>query len=68
MQVEKDVPIPDVRGKYPFRSMQVGESALFGFGAKATRARRAAGMVGQRHGMRFLCRSTPEGMRIWRTE
>lgn len=69
MHVEKDVPIPDSRSKYPFLSMKVGDSALFGFDStKANRARRAAGMTGKRHNMRFVCRITPEGLRIWRTE
>jgi hypothetical protein len=66
-KIDNDVPIPEPRGasKYPFRSMEVGDSFL----AEDKRAGAAASFFARRNKeYRFACRSVPGGLRIWRIE
>lgn len=76
MIVESNQPIPDDynpnddwRVKYPFVSMEVGQSVFFETDDKKDikRKRDVAIMCGKRHGKKFTARKQPGGLRIWRT-
>lgn len=68
MLVEKGIPIPETRAKYPFKTMEVGESVLIADESVWARASNAAFMVGARGGKRFKTRKMSDGLRIWRIE
>jgi len=73
--VEKDIPVckiksgrPDNRGsKYPFASMEVGDSFLVGQEQmEIKRVISAASIWGKRLNMRFSVLNTEDGYRCWR--
>jgi hypothetical protein len=69
IKVEKNVPLaPDARGKamYPWHEMEVGDS-FFVPGKTAVQMSSSARNVSLRLGKKFSCRTTPEGVRVWRT-
>ncbi len=69
MQIEKGVPLTDLRGaepKYPWPDMGVGDS-FFADVPPAT-LRPSARQYGQRHGKVFRVRKEGAGSRAWRVE
>lgn len=66
-KIEKNIPIPASRSKYPFNKMEIGESVFFEyvFGLKA---RSAADSYGRAHKKRFVSRKVESGLRVWRVE
>jgi len=75
IQIEKDVPITDGRGvgksvgrpmKYPWPSMQVGDSFKADVAPDVLRA--SASKYGRSHGVKFVVRVDGEGSRAWRVE
>ncbi|CAM2143748.1 conserved protein of unknown function [Pararobbsia alpina] len=74
-KIEKDVPItPAVLGpkrgtsKYPFERMTVGDSFVVKSSDQKVlnNARAAAHNFGRANRTKFVCRTVPGGMRIWR--
>lgn len=64
MKVEKNIPIPK---KYPFAEMAVGDSFGLLPGVKRVSVSVAAKRYGEKHGMKFTVRLTPERtLRCWR--
>ena len=66
MQVDKEIPIPKPatgnKAKYPWETMEIGDSFL-----SVTRTMRSiASSAGKRYGKKFVVRKCPEGFRIWR--
>lgn len=65
-KIEKKIPIPASRGKWPFAEMAVGDSILVPFELKEG-ARQAAFAYGAKKNMKFITRAAEEGsLRIWR--
>jgi hypothetical protein len=71
-RVEKGIPLPprktsgSYRSKYPFTRMAIGDSFVVADSATA-KIRTAASWAAIRHGMKFSCRKTDDGIRVWRT-
>lgn len=67
-EIEKDVPIPEVTGKgkskYPFHSMEVGDSIF----SESRSIRQAAYAHARRNNKKFIVRYVEGGYRVWRTE
>jgi len=73
-EIKKDVPIPAVRMpggrgvKYPFRSMEVGDSFHADVSAaEAKKIQYAATAYSRRNGVKFTTRRSDTGVGIWRT-
>ena len=70
MQIDSGLPIPKRRGskksKYPWKDMKVGDSFLMEVKTSASGAS-LANRAGKIYGMKFACRKTDEGVRVWRT-
>ncbi len=68
--IEKNVPIPlkgNVRRKYPFAQMEVGDSIFVaGDAAKTENISCSANAYGKRNGAKFSARCVEGGVRIWR--
>jgi hypothetical protein len=66
IKVDKDIPIPPRRLKYPWSTMEVGDSFFVpgknsqSFGNTVQHARRTTGRT-------FTARKVEGGLRIWRT-
>lgn len=77
-KIERGVPIPKVGrpGRYPFGTMEVGDSFPTGAedvitasnGTTASRACKAAHSWGRPRNKRFASRREGDGFRIWRVE
>lgn len=67
MKIEKGVPVPVIAEpvRYPFESMQVGDS-FFVEGGVLTRLCNAHGRAGRRMGRKFTARKVEGGVRVWR--
>lgn len=52
--------------RHPWRTLEVGESFIFP-NPNIRYASAAACMAAKRSGRKFTCKTTPEGVRIWRT-
>lgn len=68
-KVESNVPLPAPdASKYPFASMQIGDSFLVPNPSDTDRKRvqTAAASYGRRHSKAFRTRSVDGGIRIWR--
>jgi len=70
IKIDKNVEIPPRKvrgaGKYPWESMIVGDSFLAdpkGLDSVSVMVSRAS----KRYGMKFSCRQTGDGIRVWRT-
>ena len=61
VEIEKGIPIPPKRGRYPWNNMEVGDS-FFAI------ERVAASWASRRHGRRFSMRREGDGWRVWRIE
>lgn len=66
--VDRDIPRPaqDCRTKYPFMSLEIGES-FFASAGSAASVRVRACIVGRERGRKFCTRKTRGGIRVWRT-
>lgn len=66
MKVEKGIPMPV---RYPFAEMEVGDSFEVPENVKRTAVSVSAKRYGDKHGMKFTVRLTPERkFRCWRVE
>ena len=76
MIIEKGLPVPPKRTKYPFGEMGVGDSVFFqiDFFDGMSKQQLAAHQYGRKHGMKFRSQKVrytdtqPAGVRIWRVE
>ena len=67
--IEKNVPLPEknIRWKYPFDQMEVGDSFAVPEGINRTRVSVAAMRYGREHKMKFTVRQMPDrSLRCWR--
>lgn len=66
MKVEKGIPIPDEKVRYPYEELEVGDSflvvdeSIHNVCNKNVRA-------GRKLGIRLTARSVTNGVRVWRT-
>ena len=71
IDVEKNIPLPPpARGngeKYPWRSMNVGDS-FFIPGASSRKTGAHTNAAGKRTGFKFTSRAVDGGVRIWRVK
>lgn len=70
--IEKGIPVPKMTGagrktKYPFESMQVGDSFFVKDGTVKTLSR-SCGTYGKRLERKFASRTVDGGARVWRVE
>ena len=65
LEVEKSVPLPEGKKRYPYASMDVGDSFFVGDG-KLQVVCNANYRASKRLGMQFIARKEPEGVRVWR--
>lgn len=68
MEIENGVPLPRHKGgfyKYPWHLMEIGDSFLVDDRSIQTMAS-VANRASARLGFKFSCRSTDEGVRVWR--
>ena len=70
--IEKGIPVPKTAGagrktKYPFESMQVGDSFFVKDGTVKTLSR-SCGTYGKRLERKFTSRTVDGGARVWRVE
>ena len=62
-KIEKNIPAPGRRAKYPFAEMEVGDS----FEApESAKLRTAAYNAGKKSGRKFTCRTHDGALRVWR--
>ena len=65
MLVEKSVPLPEGKKRYPYKEMEVGDSFFVGDG-KLQVVCNANYRASKRLGMQFIARKEVEGVRVWR--
>jgi len=66
VKVRKNVPMPEPRSSYPWRSMDIGDSFLFPDSYHIYSARSACYLAMKRTRRKFQVRETKEGLRCWR--
>ena len=66
VEINKDVPLPPPRRRYPYGEMEVGESFLIAQGNLQVVCN-ANYRAGKRLGRRFIARREEGGVRVWRT-
>lgn len=72
IKIEKNVPLPKRKlgnpraSRYPWDSMEVGDSFVFPTKVKRTTAMSLSYRTGKITGKRFAIRSVNEGIRVWR--
>ena len=66
IKIEKNINIPISSGKYPFKSMSVGDSFLAPVGTVRGPLGTAAGRAAAEMNGKFTIRQTPDGLRCWR--
>ena len=67
VEIRNDVPMPTTRNRWPWASMQVGESV----GSDKKSVQSSAWAYAKKHGGAFRSGKDPEGkyaVRVWRTE
>ena len=62
--IDKGVPLPPLRRKWPFVGMEVGDSFFIDRPTAAFSG--VAGVAGARLGRKFTCRAENGGCRVWR--
>jgi len=68
IDIEKEIPVPQWRGKYPLKEMAVSDS-IFIPGQFASSARQSAyNLSAQSEKYNFITRTVDGGIRIWRVE
>jgi hypothetical protein len=65
LEVEKSVPLPEGKKRYPYASMDIGDSFFVGAG-KLQVVCNANYRASKRLGMQFIARKEVEGVRVWR--
>ena len=65
MLVEKLVPLPEGKKRYPYKEMDVGDSFFVDAG-KLQVVCNANYRASKRLGMQFIARKEVEGVRVWR--
>lgn len=65
MNVEKGVPLPEGKRRYPYKVMEVGDSFLVE-GSSLQVVCNANYRAGKKLGKRFIARKDGEGIRVWR--
>lgn len=65
MLVEKSVPLPEGKKRYPYKEMEIGDSFFVGDG-KLQVVCNANYRASKRLGMQFIARKEVEGVRVWR--
>ncbi len=66
MLVEKSVPLPEGKKRYPYKEMDIGDSFFVGDG-KLHVVCNANYRASKRLGMQFIARKEAQGVRVWRT-
>ena len=66
LEVDKTVPLPEGKKRYPYASMDIGDS-FFVVEGKLQVVCNANYRASKRLGMQFIPRKEPEGVRVWRT-
>jgi len=64
-KIDRNIPPPHKKSKYPFGDMNVGDSILIPYSKYAT-ASVSARNFGKKNGMRFTTRKSEGEARIWR--
>lgn len=65
-KIEKGIPAPAKRGKYPFAEMEVGDSFLVPGAATSAEISSAVSYRKNRYQEQYICRSVDGGLRVWR--
>jgi hypothetical protein len=68
-KIESNIPPPEVgkhNVKYPWKKLKIGDSFLVKHPCASIPSQ--ASTIGPRIGMKFVTRSSPEGVRVWRVE
>jgi hypothetical protein len=65
LDVEKGIPLPAERKRYPYASMDVGDSFIV-YGGKMQVVCNANYRAFKKLGFKFIARCEPEGVRVWR--
>lgn len=60
--IEKGVPIPNGRSRYPFKDMEVGDSVYI----EGKASSKISGSFGILRPKRFIARNEKTGVRVWR--
>jgi hypothetical protein len=66
VELEKDVPVPESRKRYPYREMEIGDS-FFVEGGGLQNICNQNYRTGKKLGMSFIARKEVNGVRVWRT-
>jgi len=66
LEVEMSVPLPEGKKRYPYASMEIGDS-FFVVEGKLQVVCNANYRASKRLGMQFIARKEAEGVRVWRT-
>lgn len=65
LDVEKHIPLPAERKRYPYASMDIGDS-FFVQAGKMQVVCNANYRASKKLGFKFIARCEPEGVRVWR--
>ena len=65
IDVQKDVPVPEARKRYPYKEMEVGDSFFVEDGGIQNVCNQNYRM-GKKLGMSFIARKEGTGVRVWR--
>ena len=65
LDVEKGIPLPAERKRYPYKDMDVGDSFIV-YGGKMQVVCNANYRAFKKLGFKFIARCEPEGVRVWR--
>jgi hypothetical protein len=65
VEVEREVPLPKLRHKYPYEQMEVGES-FFVPGMSLQVLCNSNYWAGKKYGRKFIARCEKGGIRVWR--
>jgi hypothetical protein len=68
VELRNDIPIPEIKStyKYPWRSMEIGQS--FGYARKLAVARRTAWQLSYKNGRKFVAALHNGDGCVWRAE
>ena len=64
IKIDKNIPLPKPRIKYPWDEMEIGDSIFIP--NKTTQTFRQAYAASKRYGKAFCQRNTTHGVRVWR--
>lgn len=66
VEIDKEIPLPEPRKKYPYGAMEVGESFLVSSSSLQVVCN-ANYRAGKRLGKKFIARKEDSGVRVWRS-